>query len=191
MEILIERLNKSLDDKRGSEEVLKLTSKHSEIPVKDIISNSRKYAVKVARLVAANLMMNELYIGKRETATSVNRDRSLMYHYQSVHDGEYIIWKEYRELYDKTHFELTKGGKFKQISKEQIRHTLIREKIRDCQPSYDELGNLRASYIITTKIGRKSFKIKSKKSEIFRKLDNISRAFHKFNHEVKYKELEI
>ena len=191
MEILIEKLNRSLQDKRGCERVLELTAKHSEISVEEIISNSRKYSIKVARIVAANVMMMELGIGKRETAKAVNRDRSLMYHYQSVHDGEYIFWAEYNELYDAVHFELTNGGKFKQISMEQIRHTLIREKISDCQPTYDEDGNLRTAYEITAKIGRKSFKLKCKKSEIFRKLDRISQAFHKFKHEMKYKELEI
>ena len=180
MDPIIKQLSNRLKENNIMDKVLNSTSKAIDIEANVIKGKSRKYVVKLARMVSSNIMMNEYNLKKDRVGPYHNRDRSLMYHYQHVHDNEYVYWTDYQDLYDLVHKEVTNGAKFKNITKNQIRFILLKHKICNCkQPTHKIKG----------KIANKTFTIKVRHDLLFDKLEEINKAFSKFEITVTYKDL--
>lgn len=64
-------------------------------------SKSRKRPLHVARAVAAYIALTENNIHRTVIAKSLNRDRSLIYHYEKTHKGNYATCAIYRNTFNK------------------------------------------------------------------------------------------
>ena len=62
---------------------------------------SRKRNIQVCRTVASVIARKEEGIHQSVIAKVLNRDRSLIYHYEKNHKGNYAYWKAYRNCWNK------------------------------------------------------------------------------------------
>lgn len=180
MEKIIEDLNNKFKESAVMNKVMSITSKYTSITKDDMLGDSRKYFVKLARMVSSNILLNEYKIKKNIVAKFHNKDRTSMYHYQKVHNEQYVYWRDYREIYNLVHKDVTKGAKFKDISRNEVRMLLTKYNISD--DNYP-------THKITCRIGNKKFYINCKYETLFFKLSLINTTFEKFKTSVTYKPL--
>ena len=79
----------------------KLTTNLLELPEGVLSSKSRKQELQTPRTVVSVVarMINETH--QTVIAKELNRDRSLIYHYEKMHQSNYRTFPEYREIFNK------------------------------------------------------------------------------------------
>ena len=91
-----------ITDKEKFEHICNLTTSLVGLRKGSLSFKSRKQEIQLPRLVAANIgRLN--YIHQRVIADVLNRDRSLIYHYENTHGANYTSWKKYRETFNLVH----------------------------------------------------------------------------------------
>ena len=78
-----------------------LTTKMMGLPDGSLGFKSRKRPLQVARAVAGYIGITEADITREVIAKVLNRDRSLIYHYQKKHKGNYKTCSIYRNTFNK------------------------------------------------------------------------------------------
>ena len=101
-----------ITDKEKFKNICDLTTSLVGLRKGSLAYKSRKLEVQLPRLVAANIG-RLTHIHQRIIADVLKRDRSLIYHYEHKHNGNYSTWKAYREMFNLvfTAFEDLQGGK--------------------------------------------------------------------------------
>ena len=92
----------NITDKEKFEDICDLTTQIVGLRKGSLSFKSRKLELQLPRLVAANIGRISL-IHQRVIAGVLNRDRSLVYHYENKHGSNYATWREYREMFNKVY----------------------------------------------------------------------------------------
>tara|TARA_R100000654_G_scaffold35308_1_gene60729 strand:- start:2447 stop:2974 length:528 start_codon:yes stop_codon:yes gene_type:complete len=92
----------NITDKEKFEDICDLTTQLVGIRKGSLAFKSRKLELQIPRLVAANIGRLS-FIHQRVIADVLNRDRSLIYHYEHKHGSNYASWREYREMFNKVY----------------------------------------------------------------------------------------
>jgi hypothetical protein len=88
-----------ITDKEKFEHICNLTTSLVGLRKGSLGIKSRKQKIQLPRLIAANIgRLNDIH--HRAIADVLNRDRSLIYHYENTHSTNYTSWKEYRKLFN-------------------------------------------------------------------------------------------
>ena len=96
------RIPLKIDDKEKFNHICELTTSLVGLRKGSLSFKSRKQEIHLPRLVAANIgLLNDIH--HRVIAEVFNRDRSLIYHYEHTHGGNYMSWQKYREIFNLVH----------------------------------------------------------------------------------------
>ena len=96
------RIPLKIDDKEKFNHICDLTTSLVGLWKGSLSFKSRKQEIHLPRLVAANIgLLNDIH--HRVIAEVFNRDRSLIYHYEHTHGGNYMSWQKYREIFNLVH----------------------------------------------------------------------------------------
>ena len=96
------RIPLKIDDKEKFNHICELTTSLVGLRKGSLSFKSRRQEIHIPRLVAANIgLLNDIH--HRVIAEVFNRDRSLIYHYESTHGGNYMSWQKYREIFNLVH----------------------------------------------------------------------------------------
>jgi len=68
---------------------------------------SRKQEFQVARMIASIIARSEYDTNRSIIAKVINRNRSLIYHYEKKHSINYASFPKYREIFNKVHNSFT------------------------------------------------------------------------------------
>lgn len=84
-------------------EICNLTTRTLGMPEGALSLKSRKRPLQIARSVAAYIGLTEENIHRTVIAKELNRDRSLMYHYENKHKHIYRSCEKYRNTFNKVY----------------------------------------------------------------------------------------
>ena len=91
-----------IDDKEKFNHICELTTSLVGLRKGSLGFKSRRQEIHLPRLVAANIgLLNDIH--HRVIAEVLNRHRSLIYHYEHTHGGNYMSWQKYREIFNLVH----------------------------------------------------------------------------------------
>ena len=89
----------NITDKEKFEHICNLTTSLVGLRKGSLAFKSRKKELQLPRLVAANVArLSDIH--HRAIAEVLKRDRSLIYHYETTHKGNYCNWAEYRKVFN-------------------------------------------------------------------------------------------
>ena len=89
----------NITDKEKFIDICDLTTSLVGLRKGSLSFKSRKLELHLPRLVAANIGRLS-FIHQRVIAGVLNRDRSLIYHYEHKHGANYSSWREYRQMFN-------------------------------------------------------------------------------------------
>lgn len=92
----------NITDKEKFIDICDLTTSLVGLRKGSLSFKSRRLELQLPRLVAANIGRLS-FIHQRVIADVLNRDRSLIYHYEHKHGSNYSTWREYREMFNKVY----------------------------------------------------------------------------------------
>ncbi len=165
----------NITDKEKFEHICNLTTSLVGLRKGSLAFKTRKQEIQLPRLVAANIG-RLLGIHQRAIAEVLKRDRSLIYHYEKIHSGNYTSWNDYRKMFNlvyrsfheiesvKPIFEDTRGMK---------RHLL--EFVKETEPEQVEI-------LITS--GSIGCKIKTNFKNFSSSLKTIKFALDNYSHNI-------
>jgi hypothetical protein len=93
----------NMTEKENFKTLCDLTTKLMGFEDGSLSIKSRKRPLQVARSVAAYIGMTEENIHRNIIANVLNRDRSLTYHYENTHKGNYATCSLYRNTFNKVY----------------------------------------------------------------------------------------
>jgi hypothetical protein len=107
-------------------DICNLTTSVMQLPKGALGLRSRKTQYSIPRMVASVIGLKEEGIHKKIIAEVINRDRSLIYHYEKNHQGN-IRWKKYRDTFNKvyTAYQDLKASKKTFIDKFHLKEYLL------------------------------------------------------------------
>jgi len=93
---------------------------------------SRKTELQIPRMVASVIARTEEGIHHKVIAEVLNRDRSLIYHYEKTHKGNYT-WGKYREVFNKVYLAYKKIEQSKKvfIDKHFMKEFLLKNGVKE------------------------------------------------------------
>ena len=68
---------------------------------------SRRLELQQARMIASMIARTEYNTKRSIIAKVINRDRTLIYHYEKIHSSNYASFPKYREIFNKVHNAFT------------------------------------------------------------------------------------
>lgn len=91
-----------MTDKENFKTICDLTTNVLGLRTGSLSYKSRKQHYQVGRMVASVIGLKEEEIHRKVIAEVLNRDRSLIYHYEKMHPGN-IRWETYRDAFNKVY----------------------------------------------------------------------------------------
>jgi len=115
-----------MTDKDNFKSICDLTTSVMGLRRGSLASRSREQKYQTPRMIAAIIGLKEEGIHKSIIAEVINRDRSLIYHYEKMHQPN-IRWKEYREAFNKvyTAYQDLKASKKTFLDKFHLKEYLL------------------------------------------------------------------
>ena len=165
----------NITDKDKFEHICNLTTSLVGLRKGSLSFKSRKQEIQLPRLVAANIGRLDK-IHHRIIADVLNRDRSLIYHYENTHGANYTSWKKYRECFNlvyKAYIEIEESKPSFQDNRAMKRHLL--EFVKESNKHQVEI-------LITS--GKVGCKIITSYKEFSYVLKNIKFALANFSHSI-------
>lgn len=162
-------------DKKKFEYICNLTTSLVGLRKGSLSLKTRKQKIQLPRLVASNIARLS-GIHQRTIADVLKRDRSLIYHYEIKHSGNYSTWKEYRKMFNLVYRAFEDLEEVKPVfadSKGMKRHLL--EFVEESEPYQVEI-------LITS--GAVGCKIRTSFIKFSNVLKNLKFALANYNHSI-------
>ena len=168
-----------MTDKYNFRAICNLTEKVLNLSKGQLKDKSRKRPLQVARQVAAMIARNEEDIHQKVIGSILNRDRSLIYHYQHTHEGNYKTCPIYRDAYNKVYkaYKDIEGKKDIFIKSADIKSYLLKNNITEAPIGKDDIT-------IRVKSGESSTLIKSTYLDFANQLENIKLALKNYHYSI-------
>ena len=156
-----------------------LTTRVLDIPKGSLSLKSRRRPLQVARAVAAYIGRTEEDIHRTIIGKVLNRDRSLIYHYEYKHKPLYRSCEIYRNTFNKVYKEYKNidGEKEIFIKGKHIRNHLLSSGVKESINNSDVL--------LEVKSGEAKCIINTSYFEFSDQLENIKLAMEKYHYTVK------
>ena len=91
---------------------------------------TRMQPLQIARMIAGVIARKEENINRKIIAEVLNRDRTLIYHYEKQHVNNYA-WQEYRDAYNKVYLAYHKLENNKKIKPKKKTASKARSKLKN------------------------------------------------------------
>jgi hypothetical protein len=153
-----------------------LTTNVMGLPQGSLALKTRKREIQVCRTVASVIARIEDTIHRKVIAGVLNRDRSLIYHYEKNHNSNYAYWSEYRNCFNKVFraYKDIQKNKKTFLDNDWMKSYLIKNGVKE---------NLKAQVLIEVRSGKAMCIIKTSYFEFSDMLQKIKDAMegYKFN----------
>jgi hypothetical protein len=144
---------------------------------------SRKQDLQIARMVAGVIARKEEGIHHKVIAEILNRDRSLIYHYEKSHSGNYC-WEKYRTAYNKVYLAYHRLDNSKNIFNDPyiMKEFLLKKGVREHPKNEMQ---------IIVKSGKVGCGIKTSYLDFSNQLENIKLALSSANYKYEFDDIII
>jgi hypothetical protein len=155
-----------------------LTTSLMGLPKGSLSLKSRKREIQVCRTVASVIARKEAGIHQKIIAKVLKRDRSLIYHYEKNHKGNYSFWVAYRKCWNKVYsaYENIENSKNVFIDDKLLFEHLITEGVIESKV---------AQVVIEVKSRQSLCLIKTTYREFSECIENIKQAMVGYHYNVK------
>ena len=155
-----------------------LTTNVMGLPQGSLALKTRKRKIQVCRTVASVIARADEDIHRTIIAKVLNRDRSLIYHYEKNHKGNYEYWLDYRNCFNKVFSAYKSIDESKKIfiDDDFLKRHLIQNGVSE---------NDKAQVLIEVKSRKSICIIKTSYFEFSNTLENIKQAMVGYHYNVK------
>ena len=154
-----------------------LTTRLLGLPDNSLSLKSRKQYLQIARSIVAVITRQEHGTHRKIIGKVLNRDRSLIYHYEKNHKGNYATWEIYRETFNKVYTAYKNLSDSKETFLEGIflkRH-LLKNGVKE---------KLEHQVLIQVKSGDATCLVKTSYFDFSNQLNNIKLALNKHHYSI-------
>jgi len=157
-----------------------LTTKLLGLPDGSLSLKSRKQDLQIGRSVAGVISRMEDDTHRTIIAKVLDRDRSLVYHYEKQHKGNYANWGAYRNAFNKVYvaYQNMVDTKKTFLDDDFMKSYLLKNDVKE---------NLKAQVLIEVKSGKAICLIKTSYFDFSNQLENIKFALSNYHYEIKIK----
>ena len=138
---------------------------------------SRKQELQVARSIASVIARKEYEIPHSTIAKVINRDRTLIYHYEKKHKHNYATFPKYREIFNKVFnaFQSIEDSKKSFFDLQQLKDYLRKN---------DVSHSAKHQVSIRIQSGEVGTDIKVSYRDFYNQLENVKLALQNFKYEI-------
>ena len=160
--------------------ICNLTTKVLGMPDGSLALKSRKRPLQVARSVAAYIGRSEEDIHRTVIAKELNRDRSLIYHYEHSHKGNYATCLVYRNCFNRVYrgYKDIDSTKLTFLNDDFLKRHLIQSGVKE---------NEKSQVFLEVKSGESTCLIKTSYFDFSNQLENVKLALTNYHFTVKIK----
>ena len=158
--------------------ICNLTTKVMGLPDGALASKSRKRPLQVARSISGYIARTEEDIDRRIIAKGLNRDRSLIYHYEKTHKQHYATCLVYRNAFNKiykAYMDVT-GTKEVFVDNDFMKHYLLKNGI---------VETLDPEVLLEIKSGQSICVIKTSYMDFSNQLENVKFVLKNYHFTIK------
>ena len=155
-----------------------LTTRIMGLPDGSLALRSRKRPLQIARSVAGYIGITEADITREVIAKVLNRDRSLIYHYEKKHKGNYKTCSMFRETFNriyKAYLDID-GTKDVFIDSDFMKSYLLNNGVKETP---------KADVLLEVKSGQVKCIIKTSYFDFSNQLENIKLALKNYHYSIK------
>jgi hypothetical protein len=156
-----------------------LTERVLQLPKGALKDKSRKRPLQIGRQVAAMIGRLEEDIHHKEIANCLDRNRSLIYHYEKTHEGNYMTWSLYKDSFNKVYkaYKDLEGEKNVFIMGSDIKNYLLLNGVKEAPKFKDDV-------LLSVKSGNASCIIKTTYLDFSIQLENIRLALQDYHYTI-------
>ena len=138
---------------------------------------SRKQELQVARSIASVIARIEYEVPHSTIAKVINRNRTLIYHYEKNHKHNYATFPKYRDTFNKVFnaFTTIEDSKKSFFDLQQLKNYLRKN---------DVFNSEKHQVIIRIKSGEVGTEIKVSYRDFYNQLENVKLALQNFKYEI-------
>ena len=154
-----------------------LTTSVLGLPKGSLGEKTRKQDIQVARTVASVIARKEENIHQTVIAKVINRDRSLIYHYEKMHKSNYATWGKYRNVFNKvyTAYKDVSEAKKTFLDSDFLKSHLLKNGVKESKPQV----------LLEVTSGQALCIIKTSYFDFSNQLENIKIAMSNYNYSSK------
>jgi len=138
---------------------------------------SRRQELQVARSIASVIARKEYEILHSTIAKVINRDRTLIYHYEKNHKHNYSTFPKYRDIFNKVF------NAFQSIEDSKKTFFDLRQ-MQDYLRKNDVVNSVKHQVTIRIKSGDVGTDIKVSYRDFYNQLENVKLALQNFKYEI-------
>ena len=159
-------------------DICNLTTKLMGFEDGSLSLKSRKRPLQVARSVAAYIARSEEDIHRTVIAKELNRDRSLIYHYEHSHKGNYATCLVYRNCFNRVYrgYKDIDSTKLTFLNDDFLKRHLIQSGVKE---------NEKSQVFLEIKSGESTCLIKTSYFDFSNQLENVKLALTNYHFTVK------
>ena len=168
-----------MTDRYNFRAICDLTEKELQLPKGALKDKSRKRPLQVARQVASMIGRLEEDIHHKDIASCLDRNRSLIYHYEKTHEGNYLTWPIYKDAFNKVYkaYKDMEGEKNMFIMGSDMKGHLLRNGVTEAPKFKDDV-------LLSVKSGNASCIIKTSYLDFSNQLENIRLALDNYHYTI-------
>jgi hypothetical protein len=155
-----------------------LTTSVLGLPKDSLSLKSRKQDLQVARSIAGVIARTEDDIHQTVIAKVLNRDRSLIYHYEKMHKDNYATFPKYRNAFNKVYiaYKDINSAKKTFLDSDFMKSHLLKNDVKE---------HLKAQVLIEVKSGESMCIVKTSYFDFSNQLENVKLAMSNYHYSVK------
>ena len=155
-----------------------LTTKLLGLPDDALALKSRKRPLQVARAIAGYIGRTEEDINQKTIGKVLNRDRTLIYHYENTHKSNYANCEVYRNTFNKVYkaYKDIDGIKEVFVDSDFMKSYLLKN---------DVVETLKPEVILEVKSGQVKCKIKTSYFDFSNQLEIVKLALKNYHYTIK------
>ena len=157
-----------------------LTTRVLGFPDGSLATKSRKRPLQVARSIAGYIARSEEDIDRKIIANGLNRDRSLIYHYEKNHKKSYATCLVYRNTFNKLYkaYKDINGTKEVFVDNDLMKHHLLKNGV---------VETLNPEVLLEIKSGQSICVIKTSYFDFSNQVENIKFALKNYHFTINIK----
>jgi len=158
--------------------ICNLTTKLLGLPDDALALKSRKRPLQVARAIAGYIGRTEEDINQKIIGKVLNRDRTLIYHYENTHKSNYANCEVYRNTFNKVYkaYKDIDGVKEVFIDGDFMKSYLLKNEV---------VETLKPEVILEVKSGQVKCKIKTSYFDFSNQLEIVKLALRNYHYTIK------
>jgi hypothetical protein len=167
-----------MTEENNFKNICNLTTKLMGLKDGSLALKSRKRHLQVARSVAAYIARSEEDIHRTVIAKELNRHRSLIYHYEHTHKGNYATCLLYRNCFNRVYrgYKDIDSTKLTFLNDDFLKRHLIQSGVKE---------NEKAQVLLEIKSGESICLIKTSYFDFSNQLENVKLALKNYHFTVK------